>query len=258
MPMKISHVLKDREVRFSSSLSVGPLVPIPISRKSGDYCKETTKADTYNKQEDVRRKRGYHHDRDHGCNCHHGASEENGQKNEAAQKEATKKTPEEIPDKGVHGSATTLKPKGVSRRARSMKTTSSSARRRELEAREELARMKLKQAQAAAKITRVRLELAQCEEEDSVDEDQEDRTAQVQNWIETSVLEFRWYDFTAATEEGEFSDLAMVSKFLNIEADKSEAFVTSKEKSGFRRTHRQATHSTRKKDFKGRDSRQST
>ncbi|CAG4946651.1 unnamed protein product [Parnassius apollo] len=70
-----------------------------------------------------------------------------------------------------------------------MKTTSSSARRRELEAREELARMELKQAQAAAKLARVRLELAQCEKKDSVDEDQEDRTAQVQNWIETSVME---------------------------------------------------------------------
>ncbi|CAG5044003.1 unnamed protein product [Parnassius apollo] len=43
------------------------------------------------------------------------ASEENGQKDEAAQKETTKKTPEDILDKGVHGSATTLKPKGVSR-----------------------------------------------------------------------------------------------------------------------------------------------
>ncbi|CAG4949249.1 unnamed protein product [Parnassius apollo] len=53
------------------------------------------------------------------------ASEDNGQKDEAAQKETTKKTPEDIPDKGVHGSATTLKPKGVSRRARSMKTTRS-------------------------------------------------------------------------------------------------------------------------------------
>ncbi|CAG5058227.1 unnamed protein product [Parnassius apollo] len=107
----------------------------------------------------------------------------------AAQKEATKKTPEDIPDKGVHGSATTLKPKGISRHARSMKTTSSSARRRELEVREKLARMELKQAQAATKLARVILELAQCEEEDSVDEDQEDRTAQAQNWIETSVLE---------------------------------------------------------------------
>ncbi|CAG4983994.1 unnamed protein product [Parnassius apollo] len=49
--------------------------------------------------------------------------------------------------------------------------------------------MKLKLAQASVKLIRVRLELAQCEEEDSVDEDQEDRTAQVQNWIETSVME---------------------------------------------------------------------
>ncbi|CAG5013761.1 unnamed protein product [Parnassius apollo] len=110
-------------------------------------------------------------------------------KDETAQKEMTQKTPEDIPDKGVHGSATTLKPKGVSRRARSTKTTSSSARRRELKAREELARMELKQAQAGAKLARIRLELAQCEDEDSVDEDQEDRTAQVQNWIETLVLE---------------------------------------------------------------------
>ncbi|CAG4945186.1 unnamed protein product [Parnassius apollo] len=109
------------------------------------------------------------------------ASEENGQKNEAAQKEATKKTPKDIPDKGVHGSAPTLKPKRVHGWcARSMNTTSSSARRRELEAREELARMELKQAQAAAKLARVRLALAQCEEEDSVDDEQEDRTAQVQ------------------------------------------------------------------------------
>ncbi|CAG4962097.1 unnamed protein product [Parnassius apollo] len=110
-------------------------------------------------------------------------------KDETTQKETAKKTPEDNPDKGVHGSATTLKPKGVSRRTRSTKTTSSSARRRELEAREELARMELKQAQAAAKLARIRLELAQCEDEDSVDEDQEDRTAQVQNWIETSVME---------------------------------------------------------------------
>ncbi|CAG4936261.1 unnamed protein product [Parnassius apollo] len=108
-------------------------------------------------------------------------------KDETAQKETTKKTLADIPDKGVHGSAT--KPKGVSRRARSTKTTSSSARRRKLEATEELARMELKQAQAAAKLARIRLELAQCEDEDSMDEDQEDRTAQVQNWIETSVME---------------------------------------------------------------------
>ncbi|CAG5058226.1 unnamed protein product [Parnassius apollo] len=73
-----------------------------------------------------------------------------------------------------------------------------------------------------------------------------------------TILKFQWYDFTAATEEGEFSDLTMVSKFLNIEADKCGAFVTSEEKSGFGRTHRQATHSTREKDFKERDSRQST
>ncbi|CAG4964266.1 unnamed protein product [Parnassius apollo] len=59
-------------------------------------------------------------------------------------------------------------------------------------------------------------------------------------------------------KEGEFSDLTMVSKFLNSEADKCGAFATSEEKSGFRRTHRQATHSTREKDFKERDSRQST
>ncbi|CAG5050878.1 unnamed protein product [Parnassius apollo] len=105
---------------------------------------------------------------DRGCNCHTAASEDNGQKDEAAQKETTKKTSEDIPDKGVHGSATTLKAKGVSRRARSMKTTNSSARRWELEAREELARMEMKRAQAAAKLARVRLEL-ESEEEDSVD-----------------------------------------------------------------------------------------
>ncbi|CAG4956511.1 unnamed protein product [Parnassius apollo] len=73
-----------------------------------------------------------------------------------------------------------------------------------------------------------------------------------------TILKYRWYDFTAATEEVEFSDLTMVSKFLNIEADKCGAFATSKEKSGFRRTHRQATHSTREKELKERDSRQST
>ncbi|CAG4948680.1 unnamed protein product [Parnassius apollo] len=73
-----------------------------------------------------------------------------------------------------------------------------------------------------------------------------------------TMVKFRWYDFTAAAEGGEFSDLTMVSKFLNIEADKCGAFATSEEKSGFRRTHRQATHSTREKDFKERDSRQST
>ncbi|CAG4938799.1 unnamed protein product [Parnassius apollo] len=56
-----------------------------------------------------------------------------------------------------------------------------------------------------------------------------------------------------ATEEGEFSNLTMVSKFLNSEADKCGAFATSEEKSGFRRTHRQATHSTREKDFKEKD-----
>ncbi|CAG4984904.1 unnamed protein product [Parnassius apollo] len=61
------------------------------------------------------------------------AFEDNGQKDEAAQKETTKKTPEDIPEKGVHGSDTTLKPKGISRRAKSMKTTSSSVRRRKLE-----------------------------------------------------------------------------------------------------------------------------
>ncbi|CAG4941826.1 unnamed protein product [Parnassius apollo] len=181
-------------------------------------------------------------------------------KDETTQKETTKKTPEDIPDKGIHGSAKTLKPKRVSRRARSTKTTSSSARRRELEAREELARMVLKQAQAAAKLARIRLELAQCEDEDSVDEDQEDRTEQVQNWIETSVMEENnmGKHEQRATEEGEFSDLTMVSKFLNSEADECGAFATSEEKSGFRRTHRQATHSTREKDFKEKDTRQST
>ncbi|CAG5044823.1 unnamed protein product [Parnassius apollo] len=81
-------------------------------------------------------------------------SEENGQNDEAAQKETTKKTPEDIPDKGGHGSATTLKPKG-----------------------------------SVVAPARIRLELAQYEEEDSVDEDQEDRIAQMQNWIETSVME---------------------------------------------------------------------
>ncbi|CAG5052140.1 unnamed protein product [Parnassius apollo] len=41
------------------------------------------------------------------------AFEDNGQMDEAAQKETTKKTPENIPDKGVNGSATNLKPKGL-------------------------------------------------------------------------------------------------------------------------------------------------
>ncbi|CAG5033864.1 unnamed protein product [Parnassius apollo] len=66
-----------------------------------------------------------------------------------------------------------------------------------------------------------------------------------------TILKFRWYDFTAVTEEGEFSDLTMVSKFLNRE-------VWSLLKSGFRRTHRQATHSTREKEVKEKDTRQST
>ncbi|CAH2102800.1 unnamed protein product [Euphydryas editha] len=409
------------------------------------------------------------------------ASEKNGQKNVAARKETTKKTPEDIPDKGGRGSAATLKPMGVGRHVRSTKTTSSSVRRRELEAREELARLELEQAQAAAKLARVRLELVQYEDEDSVDEDLEDRTAQVQKWIETSILEkgnmvqpeqrgqhpseepqkvkteeisstkggtsergqhpseepqkvkteeisstkegtseiqalatvlkeaftttggpvaqpkyihelpyfdgnssewlafkvvyedtapmfndvqnmarlrraikgnareaiksllyseasplevmqalkrrygrpdalalaeldkvkalpkisenprdicvfasqinnsvaairglkkpqylhspemvkqiiekmptilkFRWYDFTAASEESDFSDLTMVSKFLNIEADRCGAFATSEERSGLKRTHRQATHSTREKDFKEKDLKQPT
>lgn len=107
------------------------------------------------------------------------------EKRDAAQKETTKKIPEDVPVKEVRDLDATLKPTGVSRRA---KSTSSSARRRELEAREELARLELKQARAAANLARVRLELAQCDEEDSVDGDQEDRTAQVQNWIESSVL----------------------------------------------------------------------
>ncbi|CAH2109180.1 unnamed protein product [Euphydryas editha] len=409
------------------------------------------------------------------------ASEKNGQKNVAARKETTKKTPEDIPDKGGRGSAATLKPMGVGRHVRSTKTTSSSVRRRELEAREELARLELEQAQAAAKLARVTLELVQYEDEDSVDEDLEGRTAQVQKWIETSILEkgnmvqpeqrgqhpleepqkvkteeisstkggtsergqhpseepqkvkteeisstkegtseiqalatvlkealttrgvtvaqpkyihelpyfdgnssewlafkvvyedtapmfndvqnmarlrkaikgnareaiksllyseaspfevmqalkrrygrpdalalaeldkvkalpkisensrdicifasqinnsvaairglkkpqylhspemvkqiiekmptilkFRWYDFFAASEESDFSNLTMVSKFLNIEADKCGAFATSEERSGFKRTHRQATHSTREKDFKEKDLRQPT
>ncbi|CAG4962261.1 unnamed protein product [Parnassius apollo] len=74
----------------------------------------------------------------------------------------------------------------------------------------------------------------------------------------STILKFRWYDFTAATEEGEFSDLTMVSKFLNSEEAKCGAFATSEEKSGFRRTHRQTTNSTREKDFKEKDTRQST
>ncbi|CAH2108828.1 unnamed protein product [Euphydryas editha] len=73
-----------------------------------------------------------------------------------------------------------------------------------------------------------------------------------------TILKFRWYDFTAASEESDFSDLTMVSKFLNIEADKCGAFATSEERSGFKRTHRQATHSTREKDFKEKDLRQPT
>ncbi|XP_026738352.1 uncharacterized protein LOC113501423 [Trichoplusia ni] len=108
-----------------------------------------------------------------------------------AAKKANKKTPEEALGKGLPGSSATLKPMGVGRRARSTKTTSSSARRKELAAREELARLELEQAQAAARLARIRLELTQCEDEDSMEEDEdleEERTAHVKNWIETSVL----------------------------------------------------------------------
>ena len=106
-------------------------------------------------------------------------------------KTADQKNPEDVPVQKETDSRWTLIPVGASRRARSTRTTSSAARRRELEAREELARLELEQAQAAAKLARIRLELAQQEDDDSVDEDQEDRTAQVQNWIQNSILEER-------------------------------------------------------------------
>nr|XP_049703884.1 uncharacterized protein LOC126056149 [Helicoverpa armigera] len=105
------------------------------------------------------------------------------------QKKATaKKAPHQTPEVGEE-EATSKKPAGAGRRPRSVKSTSSAARRRELEAREELARLELEAAQAATKLARVRLELAQCEDDDSdLDVDNEEKTAQVQDWIQTSVL----------------------------------------------------------------------
>ncbi|PZC81943.1 hypothetical protein B5X24_HaOG211729, partial [Helicoverpa armigera] len=105
------------------------------------------------------------------------------------QKKATaKKAPHQTPEVGEE-EATSKKPAGAGRRPRSVKSTSSAARRRELEAREELARLELEAAQAATKLARVRLELAQCEDDDSdLEVDNEEKTAQVQDWIQTSVL----------------------------------------------------------------------
>ncbi|KAJ8731132.1 hypothetical protein PYW07_004296 [Mythimna separata] len=63
-----------------------------------------------------------------------------------------------------------------------------------------------------------------------------------------TILKFRWYDFTAAADEGEFSDLTLVSRFLNTEADKCGAFATTEERTWTKRTHRQATHSTKERE----------
>ncbi|KAJ8705928.1 hypothetical protein PYW07_010705 [Mythimna separata] len=63
-----------------------------------------------------------------------------------------------------------------------------------------------------------------------------------------TILKFRWYDFTAAADEGEFSDLTLVSRFLNTEADKCGAFATTEERIWTKRTHRQATHSTKERE----------
>ena len=68
-----------------------------------------------------------------------------------------------------------------------------------------------------------------------------------------SILKFRWYDFTASTEEGDFSDLTLVSKFLNAEADKCGAFATTEERSGPRKTFRQATHSAKENEAKPKE-----
>ncbi|CAG4954955.1 unnamed protein product [Parnassius apollo] len=66
------------------------------------------------------------------------------------------------------------------------------------------------------------------------------------------IHELPYFDGNSTTEEGEFSDLTMVSKFLNSEADKCGAFATSEEK------RVQKKNSTREKDFKEKDTRQST
>uniref|UniRef100_A0A2A4JVN0 DUF5641 domain-containing protein n=1 Tax=Heliothis virescens TaxID=7102 RepID=A0A2A4JVN0_HELVI len=109
------------------------------------------------------------------------------QKKAAATKRKTSQVPGITPEVGG-GDIASKKPAGAGLRTRSVKTTSSSARRRELEAKEELARLELQAAQAATKLARVRLELAQFEEEDSdIEEDAEERTAQVQGWIRNSV-----------------------------------------------------------------------
>ncbi|XP_045483957.1 uncharacterized protein LOC123689135 [Pieris rapae] len=81
--------------------------------------------------------------------------------------------------------ALTLIPAGYTRRAAS-RTVSKASSRRLAEAREELARCELREAQAAARLARLRLE-AETEEDDSVIEDvNDDHEEKVANWMRSS------------------------------------------------------------------------
>ncbi|XP_045485548.1 uncharacterized protein LOC123689458 [Pieris rapae] len=81
--------------------------------------------------------------------------------------------------------ALTLRPAGYTRRAAS-RTVSKASSRRLAEAREELARCELREAQAAAHLARLRLE-AETEEDDSVIEDvNDDHEEKVANWMRSS------------------------------------------------------------------------
>ncbi|CAG4967203.1 unnamed protein product [Colias eurytheme] len=81
--------------------------------------------------------------------------------------------------------------RAISEKARSVRSTESAARRRRLEAEQEVLQREYEVAQAAARLSRVRLEIAQCDEEidDSTIDDNEFTTEHCENMKKTVVLE---------------------------------------------------------------------
>ncbi|CAK1544168.1 unnamed protein product [Leptosia nina] len=90
------------------------------------------------------------------------------------------------------GHTMTLVPEGSTRRAGTATRSRASTNRRRLEAREELARLELEEIQAKARLLRMRLEMTEEEEEDSIAEHEEafqERDRNIRSWMEAAAAE---------------------------------------------------------------------